>query len=71
MKNINKKDFIELFNKKYNGAYECRINDDKNTISPTDKICVICPKHGLFIETAYDLLNGVKCFKCFEEERGD
>ena len=66
---IEKDKFIRLFNEKYNGLYECRIGDYKKTVSPSDMIYVMCQKHGLFIESAYDLLQGIGCFKCFEEKR--
>lgn len=66
---IRKDEFIRLFNEKYNGLYECRIGDYKKTVSPSDMIYVMCQKHGLFIESAYDLLSGMGCFRCFDEER--
>lgn len=66
---MTKENFIKELNEKYNGKYECRISEDKKTIRPTDMIPVICPKHGLFLETAYNLLNDMACFECFKEEK--
>lgn len=36
----------------------------------TDKICIICPKHGEFWQIPYLHLNGVGCPKCAAEEQG-
>lgn len=64
---MTREEFLTKFNEKYTGKYECRISEDKKEIKPSDKIPVICSKHGLFMETAYDLLEGFGCFKCFTE----
>ena len=68
-KNIKRQEFINLINEKYNGLYECQINKDKEYVKPSDNIYVVCQKHGLFVSTAYSLLNGEGCFDCFIENR--
>ena len=65
---MTREEFLNRFNEKYAGKYECRISEGKKEIKPTDKISVMCQKHGLFWETAYDLLEGFGCFECFTEE---
>ena len=61
-------EFLSRFDEKYAGKYECKISGEKKEISPTDKVQVICPKHGVFWETAYDVLEGFGCFGCFSED---
>lgn len=66
--NMTREEFLTAVNGKYKGLYEYKIPDDKKIITPNDQITVICPKHGLFLETAYVLLNGMGCFKCYSED---
>lgn len=66
---MTKDEFINAFNEKYKGKYECRLSESVTEISPIDNIMVMCPKHGLFIENAYTLLTDMACFKCFTEEK--
>ena len=65
---MTRQEFLNKFNEKYAGKYECRISEEKKEVKPTDRVPVMCPKHGLFWESAYDLLEGFGCFGCFSEE---
>jgi len=61
--------FIKKFNEVYASKYECKIPEGVTEIKPGDNVQVMCQKHGLFWETAYDLLNDAGCFKCFTENK--
>ena len=58
---ITYQDFIKRARKKHGDKYDySRVNFDKIT----DKICIICPKHGEFWQIATDHLQGCGCPKC-------
>lgn len=61
MKNDRLKKFIDKSNKKHNKKY----NYSKvHYINSTEKVCIICKKHGEFWMTPSAHLNGQKCPKC-------
>ena len=66
MKNINKytlEEFIKKSNKKHNHKYDYSKVDLLN-YNMKDKICIICPEHGEFWQTASNHLQGQGCSKC-------
>lgn len=62
---ITKDKFIERANIIHNGKYDYSRVKFKNL---HDKIDIICPKHGLFKQIAYDHLDGHGCNKCVIEQ---
>ena len=66
MKNKNKytlEEFIKKSNKKHNHKYDYSKVDLLN-YNMKDKICIICPEHGEFWQTASNHLQGQGCSKC-------
>lgn len=54
-------EFIKRSNKKHNNLYDYSKVEYKNT---DEKVKIICNKHGIFIQTPHNHLNGVKCPTC-------
>lgn len=59
-----KETFIEKANKVHNNKYDYSETDFKNV---NTKVCIICPKHGLFEQLPYNHLKGQGCRKCGRE----
>ena len=53
--------FVEKANKMHNGYYQYKEQVIDNA---HDKIEIICPKHGMFVQNIYDHLDGHGCPKC-------
>jgi hypothetical protein len=60
-----KKHFIEKANRIHNNYY---IYDDVNYIDAHSKVCIKCPKHGLFKQTPANHLQGQGCNDCANEK---
>lgn len=60
----NTKKFINMANKIHGNKYDYSITD---FISMSDKIKIICPKHGVFEQNAHSHLSGCGCSKCKNE----
>lgn len=66
---IKREEFLKQINEKYGEKYECKIPEWKKEINPSDMVNVTCQRHGSFIASAYDLINGIGCFGCFKEDK--
>jgi very-short-patch-repair endonuclease len=53
--------YIERCNKVHNNKYDYSLIEYK---SAHNKIKIICPEHGVFVQDAYTHINGVGCPKC-------
>lgn len=63
-----KEKFIEKAQKKHGDRYDySKVPDDFHTRS---KICIICPKHGEFLQRADTHLEGKGCVKCGHDRTG-
>ena len=58
---MNTKIFIEKSKLIHGDKYDY---SKTNYISPKEKVCIICPKHGEFWQKPYNHLNGQGCSKC-------
>ena len=58
--------FIEKAHKIHGDKYDY---SKVNYINAFNKICIICPEHGEFWQTAHSHLEGYGCKKCAEKER--
>ena len=68
-KNIGGKEFIRRAKELYGDDY---IYDETEYVKMTDKVKIICKKHGEFWQRPYDHLNGHGCPKCgMIESRGE
>lgn len=66
MKKSNTKDFIEQSNKIHKNEYDySKVEYTKNS----DKVCIICRKHGEFWQTPNHHLRGCRCPICLKEEK--
>ena len=64
---MNKKTAIEKFKELYGDKYD--YSKIGNITSTSDKITIVCPKHGEFVKTVNNHLHGQGCPKCKIEER--
>ena len=62
------KNFIDKAKKVHDDVYDYSKVEYKTS---SDKVCIICPKHGEFWQTMGNHLQGVKCPKCATEESSD
>ena len=60
-RNRTTKDFIIESNKIHNNYFDYSLTSYK---SAKEKVKIVCPKHGLFIQTPDSHLRGKKCIKC-------
>lgn len=60
-KKISKKEFLQKSNLIHNNYYDYSLI---NLFFATEKIIIICPKHGKFEQLAGSHLKGRKCFRC-------
>ena len=68
MKRIDNQEFIEKATRMHKGKYDYSktlYNGNRN------KITIICPKHGEFVQTAKNHLNGQGCPECAKEMAGE
>lgn len=56
-----KLEFVKRANKIHNNKYDYTLSDYKNS---RDKINIICPEHGIFIQMPYNHLQGKGCHHC-------
>lgn len=68
-KKRNKVELISELNEIHNSKYEYHIND--NYVSTKDKIKIICPEHGEFIQELEIHLRGSGCTLCKTKSRGE
>ena len=64
-RNMSIDEFIEKSNKIHNNKYDYSLVDYKNK---SDKIKIICQKHGIFKQCIKSHLNGHGCVRCKESE---
>ena len=64
---MTKDEFIEKANKKHNGKYDYSLIPEK--FLTKQKITIICPKHGEFMQKACEHLRGCGCKQCGIETR--
>jgi very-short-patch-repair endonuclease len=63
---ISQKDYEEICNKKHNNKYDYSLADISN-----NKIKIICPIHGEFLQNKYSHKLGMGCWKCSVEFRSE
>lgn len=61
----NKKDFITKANKKHNNKYDY---SKVSYINNQTKVCIVCKKHGPFLQTPNAHLAGYGCLECGKEK---
>lgn len=59
---MEKNTFIEKARKIHGDTYDYSMLPDEFKVK--EKVSIICPVHGVFIQTAHDHLSGCKCRKC-------
>ena len=67
-KKLTKEEFIKKANEKHKGKYDYHKVDYVNAKT---KVCIICPKHGEFLQNPDDHLRGRGCSKCKGEANGE
>jgi len=61
-------DFIEECNQKHNFFYD---NRELKYTNAHNKVKIICPEHGLFLQSANHHRRGSKCPKCIQKSTGE
>ena len=67
-KRSSKEDFIKKARKEHGDKYDYSKVKYKNCDT---KVCIICKKHGEFLQTPYNHLKGTGCHKCANEANGE
>ena len=62
--------FKERASKKHHNKYDYSLVDVDARKSKTDKVEIICPIHGVFLQEAKEHLKGSGCLKCAKESAG-
>ena len=67
MKRLTKEEFIEKAKELYNDVYDYSLVTYKNNKT---KIEILCPQHGVFLQTPCNHLNGHGCPHCGNQQKG-
>ena len=67
MKRLTKEDFIEKAKKLYDDLYDYSLVVYKNNKT---KVEILCPQHGVFLQTPCNHLNGHGCPHCGNQQKG-
>ena len=65
---VSKKEFIERANKIHNNKYDYSKVEYKTV---NDKVTIVCPIHGIYIQSVRSHLYGCGCPKCANEHKND
>jgi G:T-mismatch repair DNA endonuclease (very short patch repair protein) len=58
---LSREEFIKRSNEKHNNFYEYT---NVEYVNADIKVEIICPKHGIFLQTPHNHMNGVSCKRC-------
>lgn len=67
---LTKEEVISRFREKHGDKYDYSKITDINYVNTSTHVPIICRKHGAWMQTPHDHINGAGCPLCWEERRG-